>query len=125
MLVEKEVNTQSRTGISANTMSQNPASASSTRALSAIIPQIASGHSYEAHQKARTFAARYIKSGQYDTAIEVLYESAREMLKAGQTGSGVDLTGMLLDVYEKADIGVDDVSRGEGSVVFCASVLIL
>lgn len=95
------------------TMSQPPATASSTRALSAILPQIAAGRSYEAHQKARTFASRYIKAEQYDVAIEVLYESAREMLKAGQAGSGIDLAGMLLDVYEKADIKVDDVSKGE------------
>ena len=43
--------------------------ASSSRALNAILPQIATAP-YEAHQKARTFAARYVKSNQLDAAIE-------------------------------------------------------
>ena len=63
--------------------------ASSSRALNAILPQIATAP-YEAHQKARTFAARYVKSNQLDTAIDVLFQSARELLKTGQPGSGVD-----------------------------------
>lgn len=72
----------------------------STKALNAILPLIASGQRYEAHQKARTFAARYAKSHQYDTAIDVLFQSARELLKAGEQGSGTDLAGFLIDVYE-------------------------
>ncbi|KAJ7352280.1 hypothetical protein DFH08DRAFT_858438 [Mycena albidolilacea] len=85
--------------------------ASSSRALNAILPQIASAP-YEAHQKARTFASRYTKSGQYDTAIDVLFQSARELFKAGQSGSGVDLTGFLLEVYEAKGETVSDESRG-------------
>ncbi len=84
----------------------------SERALNAILPLI-SKSPYEAHQKARTFAARYNKSGQYSTAIDVLFQSARELLKAGQTGSGVDLAGFLLDVYETSGQGVTDESKGE------------
>ncbi|KAF4571086.1 hypothetical protein EYR36_001644 [Pleurotus pulmonarius] len=83
----------------------------SERALNAILPLI-SKSPYEAHQKARTFAARYNKSGQYSTAIDVLFQSARELLKAGQTGSGVDLAGFLLDVYETSGQGVTDESKG-------------
>ncbi|CDO74942.1 hypothetical protein BN946_scf184945.g14 [Trametes cinnabarina] len=85
---------------------------SSARALEAILPLIASGQPYEAHQKARTFAARYNKSKQYDTAIDVLFQSARELLKAGQQGSGTDLTSFLLDVYEAKGETVNDESRG-------------
>ncbi|KAF7375287.1 hypothetical protein MSAN_00415500 [Mycena sanguinolenta] len=85
-------------------------SPSSARALNAILPQIASAP-YEAHQKARTFASRYTKSGQYDTAIDVLFQSARELFKAGQSGSGVDLTGFLLEVYEAKDEVVSDETR--------------
>lgn len=85
---------------------------SSSRALNAILPQIASAP-YEAHQKARTFASRYVKSGQYDTAIEVLFQSARELLKTGQTGSGVDLAGFLLEVYETKGEVVSEESRGQ------------
>lgn len=89
-----------------------PASAaSSSKALAAILPQIASGHAYEAHQKARTFASRYVKSGQYDTAIDVLFQSARELLKAGQPGSGTDLGVFLIDVYEAKNEEVNEVSR--------------
>ncbi|EGN99181.1 hypothetical protein SERLA73DRAFT_182055 [Serpula lacrymans var. lacrymans S7.3] len=88
-----------------------PAS-SSARALNAILPLIASGQPYEAHQKARTFASRYSKSGQYDTAIDVLFQSARELLKVGQQGSGTDLTSFLLDVYETKGEDVNDESRG-------------
>ena len=86
--------------------------ASSSRALTAILPLITSGQPYEAHQKARTFASRYSKSGQYDVAIDVLFESARELLKAGQCGSGVDLAGFMLDVYESKGEVVCDESRG-------------
>ncbi|KAI0649170.1 hypothetical protein C8Q79DRAFT_495690 [Trametes meyenii] len=85
---------------------------SSTRALETILPLIASGQPYEAHQKARTFASRYNKSGHYDTAIDVLFQSARELLKVGQQGSGTDLTSFLLDVYETKGEPVNAESRG-------------
>nr|VWO95157.1 Longiborneol synthase CLM1 (EC (Culmorin biosynthesis protein 1) (Terpene cyclase CLM1) [Ganoderma boninense] len=85
---------------------------SSSRALEAILPLIASGQPYEAHQKARTFASRYNKSAQYDTAIDVLFQSARELLKRGQQGSGTDLTAFLVDVYENKSETVNDESRG-------------
>ena len=88
---------------------------SSSKALNAILPLISSGQPYEAHQKARTFASRYQKSSQYDTAIDVLFQSARELLKAGQQGSGTDLTLFLLDVYEAKDEVVSDESRGQQS----------
>jgi len=86
--------------------------ASSSRALNAIIPLIQSAP-YEAHQKARTFASRYVKSGQFDTAIDVLFQSARELMKAGQAGSGVDLTGFLLEVYGAKGEIVSEESRGK------------
>ncbi|RPD60013.1 DUF410-domain-containing protein [Lentinus tigrinus ALCF2SS1-7] len=85
---------------------------SSARALEAILPLIASGQPYEAHQKARTFAARYNKSSQYDTAIDVIFQSARELLKVGQQGSGTDLASFLVDVYENKGETVNDESRG-------------
>lgn len=91
--------------------------ASSTKALNAILPLIAAGQPYEAHQKARTFASRYQKSGQYDTAIDVLFQSARELLKTGQQGSGTDLTLFLLDVYDTKGEEVTDESRGKEPVV--------
>lgn len=90
------------------------ASVSSSRALNAILPQIEASP-YEAHQKARTFASRYVKSGQFDTAIDVLFQSSRELLKAGQAGSGVDLAGFMFDVYDSKGETVSDESRGKWS----------
>lgn len=88
-----------------------PPQPSSSRALAAILPQIASAP-YEAHQKARTFASRYTKSGQYDVAIDVLFQSARELLKVRQLGSGTDLGIFLVDVYEAKGEIVSEESRG-------------
>ncbi|KAF8274694.1 cytoplasmic protein [Lactarius quietus] len=85
---------------------------SSSRALEAILPLVAAGQPYEAHQKARTFAARYTKSGAHATAIDVLFQSARELLKAGHPGSGTDLALLLLESYERSIEPVGDVSRG-------------
>jgi hypothetical protein len=85
--------------------------ASSSRALNAILPQIPKSP-YEAHQKARTFASRYVKSGQYDTAIDVLFQSARDLFKNNQPGSGVDLAGFMLDVYDTKGESVTAESRG-------------
>ncbi|CCO34308.1 hypothetical protein BN14_08405 [Rhizoctonia solani AG-1 IB] len=90
-----------------------PPAPSSARALQAILPQIAENKPYEAHQKARTFVARYVKSGQHDVAIDVLFQSARELLKAGHVGSGVDLGSFLVDVYDTANVEVGSESRGE------------
>lgn len=92
---------------------------SSSRALSAILPLIASGQPYEAHQKARTFASRYVKSGQYDTAIDVLFQSARELLKTNQQGSGTDLATFMIDVYENKGESVNDDSRGPFALSSC------
>ena len=85
---------------------------SSSKALNAILPLIASGQAYEAHQKARTFASRYSKAGQYDVAIDVLYQSSTELFKGGHLGSGTDLGSFLIDVYELKGEKVTDESRG-------------
>ena len=88
------------------------APAPSAKALNTILPQI-SVSPYEAHQKARTFAARYVKSNQFDTAIDVLFQSARELFKNNQPGSGVDLSSFLLEVYETKGEPVNGESRGQ------------
>jgi len=85
---------------------------SSSRALEAILPLISAGQPYEAHQKARTFATRYTKSGAHAVAIDVLFQSSRELLKAGHAGSGTDLAILLLDSYNRASEPITDVSRG-------------
>jgi hypothetical protein len=98
--------------------------ASSSRALNAILPQIPKSP-YEAHQKARTFASRYVKSGQYDTAIDVLFQSARDLFKNNQPGSGVDLAGFMLDVYDTKGESVTAESRGTLLFRWMLSVLVL
>ena len=92
-----------------------PDRASSSKALGAILPLIAANQPYEAHQKTRTFASRYVKAQQYPTAIDVLFQSARELLKIGQLGSGTDLTVFLIEVYETAEIDVGEESRGQST----------
>jgi hypothetical protein len=89
-----------------------PPQASPDRALQAIIPLIASGKAYEAHQKARTFGSRYLKAHAYDIAIQVIFPSARELLKAGHAGSGSDLALFLIGVYIAKEQPVDATSRG-------------
>jgi hypothetical protein len=98
---------------------------SSSRALEAILPLISAGQPYEAHQKARTFATRYTKSGAHAIAIDVLFQSARELLKAGHAGSGTDLAIMLLGSYDHANEPLTDVSRGATYHIFASSRLTL
>jgi golgi to ER traffic protein 4 len=48
--------------------------------------------------------ARYLKASDYKSAADVLYNGALLLLKAGQGGSGGDLSMMLLnDVYKKGE----------------------
>jgi hypothetical protein len=73
---------------------------------------------YSAHQKARTSASRLCKpptsrKPDYDGAIELLFESARELLKAGESGSGTDLAGYMIEVEEmKGGVSLSDPTRG-------------
>lgn len=92
-----------------------PPQTSPDKALAAILPLIQTGQAYEAHQKARTFGSRYLKSQAYDTAITVLFTSARELLKAGHAGSGSDLAMFLVDVYTAKQQPVDATARGARS----------
>ncbi|ETN40502.1 uncharacterized protein HMPREF1541_04779 [Cyphellophora europaea CBS 101466] len=66
--------------------------------------RIAEGNYYEAHQQLRVITSRYLKSTDYKSAADVLYNGALLLLKAGQGGSGGDLSMMLLnDVYTKGE----------------------
>jgi hypothetical protein len=96
-----------------NRLGTMPPPPSSAKALNAILPLIAAGQAYEAHQKARTFASRYVKANQYDVAIDVLHQAAREMFKGGHLGSGTDLGVFMCDVYETKGETVDEESRSE------------
>ncbi|KAJ9096483.1 hypothetical protein QFC20_006426 [Naganishia adeliensis] len=73
---------------------------------------------YSAQQKARTTAARLLASAHYDSTIEVLFGSAKELLKLREWGSGCDLAVYLVQAYEKGEIEVTDESKGmQGSEV--------
>lgn len=69
--------------------------------------RITEGAYYEAQQQTRVVAARYIKSEQYGPATDILYNVAQSMLKAGQGGSGGDLSVFLVDVYKQAETNLD------------------
>lgn len=79
--------------------------------------RIAEGQFYEAHQQLRVVASRYVKSSKWDAAIDILHGGALALLKAGQGGSGGDLGLYLLEVYVKAEIGVDAGNKGTYAAV--------
>lgn len=72
--------------------------------------RIEAGDYYEAHQTLRTIANRYVRSKSYQDAIDLISHGAQSFLKAKQGGSGTDLVFYLLEVYEVAEVKVDDVS---------------
>lgn len=66
--------------------------------------RVAEGNYYEAHQQLRVIASRYLKTQDYSSAADVLYNGALILLRAGQGGSGGDLAMMLLnEVYNKGE----------------------
>ncbi|KAL8734264.1 MAG: hypothetical protein Q9181_003254 [Wetmoreana brouardii] len=68
--------------------------------------KISEGQFYEAHQQLRVIASRYVKSENWDAAIDLLYGGALALLKAGQGGSGGDLGIFLVDVLGRSGRGV-------------------
>ncbi|KAL8822153.1 MAG: hypothetical protein Q9191_007105 [Dirinaria sp. TL-2023a] len=75
--------------------------------------KIAEGAYYEAHQQLRVVASRYVKSQNWDAAIDILSEGSLSLLKAGQGGSGGDLGCYLIDVFSKAERPVDAENKGK------------
>ena len=74
--------------------------------------RISEGQYYEAQQQTRVIAARHIKAANWPAAIDILYNVAQSLLKAGQGGSGGDLCIFLVDVYTQASLKPDATSRG-------------
>jgi golgi to ER traffic protein 4 len=74
--------------------------------------RISEGQYYEAQQQARVVTARYVKAAQWEPAIDILYNVAQSLLKAGQGGSGGDLCVLLVDVYKQAELKPDATSKG-------------
>jgi hypothetical protein len=105
-------------------MSTSPALAQFNEFLSA-------GDFYSAHQKARTTATRLVAPPRrgpaptpapdgtlpFDTkaqeAASLLWEGARRLLEQGQTGSGADLAGFLVEVWKARGVACGPEERGE------------
>ena len=68
---------------------------------------------YSAHQKALTTTSRLVHSNHHAIAIDILFATARELLKLGEAASGVELGVRMLSVMGDANIAVDDKSRGK------------
>lgn len=83
------------------------------KTLARVRSRIHENEYYEAHQAARTVVARLLRSKKYSEAIGLLYGAILLLAEAGQQGSACDLTLYMLDVYEKADVRIDAVSRGQ------------
>jgi hypothetical protein len=75
--------------------------------------RIAEGQFYEAQQQTRVVAARYTKAANWSAAIDILYNVAQSLLKAGQGGSGGDLCVLLVDVYKQAELKPDSNTKGK------------
>ncbi|KAI1391208.1 DUF410-domain-containing protein [Hypoxylon trugodes] len=75
--------------------------------------RIAEGQFYEAQQQTRVVAARYIKASNWSAAIDILYNVAQSLLKAGQGGSGGDLCVLLVDTYKQAELKPDSATKGK------------
>ncbi|KAB5545716.1 hypothetical protein GE09DRAFT_217238 [Coniochaeta sp. 2T2.1] len=75
--------------------------------------RIAEGQYYEAQQQTRVVAARYTKAANWANAVDILYNVASSLLKAGQGGSGGDLAVLLVDVYKQAELKPDSNPKGK------------
>ncbi|CAK7267305.1 hypothetical protein SEPCBS119000_002474 [Sporothrix epigloea] len=80
--------------------------------ISRMQARISEGQYYEAQQQTRVIAARHIKAANWPAAIDILFNVAQALLKAGQGGSGGDLSLFLVDVYTQASLKPDATSRG-------------
>ncbi|RKP39870.1 hypothetical protein BJ085DRAFT_15218 [Dimargaris cristalligena] len=86
----------------------------SARLLTSAKAQMAAGEYYEAHQRLRTLANRYMKAvGQEESTqadppvkvsqtIDLLVEGARTFLEHNQTSSAADLIAYVLDIYGRS-----------------------
>ncbi|KAI0157810.1 DUF410-domain-containing protein [Xylariaceae sp. FL1272] len=75
--------------------------------------RISEGAFYEAQQQTRVVAARYTKASNWSAAVDILYNVAQSLLKAGQGGSGGDLCVLLVDTYKQAELKPDSASKGK------------
>ncbi|KAI1367562.1 hypothetical protein F5Y08DRAFT_58745 [Xylaria arbuscula] len=75
--------------------------------------RITEGQYYEAQQQTRVVAARYTKAANWTAAVDILYNVALSLLKAGQGGSGGDLCVLLVDTYKQAELKPDPTTKSK------------
>ncbi|KAI8630154.1 DUF410-domain-containing protein [Xylariaceae sp. FL1651] len=75
--------------------------------------RISEGQFYEAQQQTRVVAARYTKAANWTAAIDIIYNVAQSLLKAGEGGSGGDLCVLLVDTYKQAELKPDSANKGK------------
>ncbi|KAK6541633.1 hypothetical protein TWF694_007432 [Orbilia ellipsospora] len=81
------------------------------KTIARLKQRIEEGQHYEAHQQLRVVSARYIKSNNPQSAIDILFSGAQSLLQASQFASGGDLTLSLLEVYTNHSIPCDPTSK--------------
>ncbi|SCW01531.1 LAFE_0E01728g1_1 [Lachancea fermentati] len=86
------------------------ANAKLARTLARFEARIENQDFYEAHQTLRTIANRYVRSKNYQEAIDLITQGAQSFLRAKQGGSATDLIFYLLEVYDTAQVKADDAS---------------
>lgn len=82
------------------------------RIVARLQEKISQGDYYEAQQQTRVAASRYIKTKNWDAAVDILANVAQSLLKAGQGGSGGDLCIMMMDVYKQAELKPEAAAKG-------------
>ncbi|KAI6250884.1 Golgi to ER traffic protein 4 [Erysiphe necator] len=88
-------------------------SAKILKTVARIQDEIKEGQFYEAQQQTRLVAARYTKSKDWNSAIDILFNVAKSLLEAKKGGSGGDLCLMLIEVYIQAELSPDSDNKAK------------
>ncbi|KAF3992145.1 hypothetical protein FT663_01280 [Candidozyma haemuli var. vulneris] len=81
---------------------------------------------YEAHQTLRTITNRYVKSKQYSSAIDLLYQGSTILAKNKEYASASDLIVYLISVYEESNTpcsGAGDARQYRTKIIELVSLL--
>ncbi|WWC92275.1 uncharacterized protein L201_007229 [Kwoniella dendrophila CBS 6074] len=81
--------------------------------LESLLPPILSllPNAYSAHQKCLTTTARLVHSNHHVLAVEILFQTSKELLKINEGSSGVELGVRMIQVMSEGEIQVDEKSR--------------
>ena len=97
----------STSGSESTVRSSGAAAASADRILQKLRNMITRQEYYEAHQLYRTLYFRYVNSGKYVQAQDLMFEGSMLLLSHQQSNSGADLAGLFLNSLDK-DPGILD-----------------